>query len=68
MICKKLAGARDRQKPFESFFAALNNDFSAQDWFTELKPVRLELSGREDSDYVKKIYSMSVNKMATQNI
>jgi hypothetical protein len=66
MIRKKLAGARDRQKPFESFFAALNNDFSAQ--FTELKPVRLELSGREDSDYVKKIYSMSVNKMATQNI
>jgi hypothetical protein len=47
MIHEELSGAKNRQKSLGSFFAALNNDYSAHNRHREPKLIRLELSGHE---------------------
>jgi hypothetical protein len=56
MIHKELSGARIRHNPLGLFFAALNNNCSAQEMLTRPKLVWLEPTGHEDSHYVRKSF------------
>jgi hypothetical protein len=53
MICEKLSGTRLHQKHLGLFFSLKQG---AQDGRRELKLVWLELSGHEDSEYVRKYF------------
>jgi hypothetical protein len=50
IIGKELSGIKNWQKPVGLFLVALNDEC------TELKLVWLELSGHEDSEYVRMIF------------
>jgi hypothetical protein len=60
MIHEEPSGAKNRQKSLVSFFAALNNNYSAHNRHREPKLIWLELSGHEDC--------MCVNERAMQNV
>ncbi len=66
MICEELS--ETGSNILDYFFATWNNDFSTQDRCTEPKLAWLELSCREDSEYVKQLSAWFVNESAAQNI
>jgi hypothetical protein len=67
MIHKELSGSRIRHNPLGLFFAALNDNCSAQERLTGPKLVWLELVMRTLTMF-EKVSSMFVNKTEMQNI